>query len=83
MVALLVATTAGCATTVDPIEPPPSPAAPSDEPVPGLRAEAVLLRTDEAVGGRFQVRVTNTGDEFFTVTRLAGLLPAAGDDAVG
>jgi hypothetical protein len=39
--------------------------------VPGLEAEAVRLRTDEAVGGRFQVRITDTGDEDFTVTSVA------------
>lgn len=39
--------------------------------MPGLEAEAVRLRTDEAVGGRFQVRVTNTGDAPFTVTSVA------------
>jgi hypothetical protein len=39
--------------------------------VPGIEAEAVRLRTDEAVGGRVQVRITNTGDEPFTVTSVA------------
>ncbi|TQN41132.1 hypothetical protein FHU33_0490 [Blastococcus colisei] len=73
MVALLVVVAAGCGTTVDPVEPARTEdaAAPSAEPVPGLQAEAVRLRTDEAVGGRFQVRVTNTGDEAFTVTAVA------------
>lgn len=72
-VALLLAVTAGCGTTAAPTAPTPSSevAAPSVEPVPGLGAEAVRLRTDEAAGGRFQVRVTNTGDEPFTVTAVA------------
>ena len=44
------------------------------EPVTAVRwieAEAVRLRTDEAVGGRVQVRVTNTGTAPFTVTAVA------------
>lgn len=69
LVALAAALAAACGTT-----PAPS-AAPSAEPaapaVPGIEAEAVRLRTDEAVGGRFQVRVTGTGDEPFTVTSVA------------
>jgi hypothetical protein len=40
-------------------------------PAPGIEAEAVQLRTDAAVGGRIQVRVTATGDEPFTVTSVA------------
>ncbi|WP_097182581.1 hypothetical protein [Blastococcus haudaquaticus] len=36
-----------------------------------MTAEAVRLRTDEAIGGRFQVRVTNTGDAAFSVTAVA------------
>lgn len=39
--------------------------------MPGLEAEAVRLRTDEAVGGRVQVRITNTGGDAFTVTSVA------------
>ncbi len=38
--------------------------------VPGIAAEVVRLRTDEAVGGQVQVRVTNTGDDGFTVTAV-------------
>ncbi len=59
-----------------------APAASSAPPVPGIEAEAVQLRTDAAVGGRFQVRVTATGAEPFTVTSVAldspgfGRLPA-------
>jgi hypothetical protein len=48
--------------------PPAQPAAPA---VPGVAAEIVQLRTDEAVGGQVQVRLTNTGDEPFTVTSVA------------
>ena len=57
-VALLLVVIVGCGTTDPPPDPAPSgpAAAPSVEPVPGVRAEAVRLRTDEAVGGRFQVR---------------------------
>jgi hypothetical protein len=39
------------------------------EPVPGIEAEAVQLRTDAAVGGRIQVRVT--ASDSFTVTSVA------------
>src|SRR6476469_6315780 len=39
--------------------------------VPGIAAEAVRLRTDEAVGGQVQVRITDTGDAPFTVTSVA------------
>ncbi|MGY1795719.1 hypothetical protein ACI796_17260 [Geodermatophilus sp. SYSU D00525] len=48
--------------------PAPGPAVP---PVPGIEAEAVELRTDAAVGGQVQVRVTDTGAEPFTVTAVA------------
>jgi hypothetical protein len=40
-------------------------------PVPGITAEIVRLRTDEAIGGQVQVRVTDTGDTPFTVTSVA------------
>ena len=40
-------------------------------PAPGLEAEVVRLRTDVAVGGRVQVRVTDSGEEPFTVTAVA------------
>jgi hypothetical protein len=68
-VGLLVA---GCA----PEEGPPggavtSPAGGSPAAVPGIEAEAVRLRTDEAVGGQLQVRVTDTGTTPFTVTSVA------------
>ena len=38
--------------------------------VPGIEAEIVRLRTDEAVGGQVQVRLTDTGDTPFTVTAV-------------
>ena len=41
----------------------------SADPVPGLSAEAVQLRTDAAVGGRIHVRVT--ASDTFTVTSVA------------
>ena len=68
--ALLIA---GCGTpSSDRPAPPPSaaadPAAPS---VAGIAAEVVRLRTDEAVGGRVQVRITATGGEPFTVRGVA------------
>ncbi|MGY1590481.1 hypothetical protein ACI79D_00740 [Geodermatophilus sp. SYSU D00708] len=46
-------------------------AAPTVPAVPGIAAEVVRLRTDVAVGGRVQVRVTDTGPEPFTVTAVA------------
>src|SRR4051812_42064467 len=45
------------------------PAAPTAPPVDGMSAEAVRLRTDEAVGGQVQVRIAAT--EPFTVTAVA------------
>jgi len=44
---------------------------PAVPPVSGIEAEAVRLRTDEALGGQVQTRVTNTGDTPFTVTSVA------------
>ncbi|HEX2075431.1 MAG TPA: hypothetical protein VHF92_16725 [Geodermatophilus sp.] len=46
-------------------------AVPAVPPVPGIEAEAVRLRTDRAVGGQVQVRVTATGEESFTVIAVA------------
>ncbi|MGY1823844.1 hypothetical protein [Geodermatophilus sp. SYSU D00079] len=55
-----------------PAEPPPAAPTPSAVPaVPGIAAEVVRLRTDVVVGGRVQVRVTDTGTEPFTVTAVA------------
>jgi hypothetical protein len=48
-----------------------SPAAPAVPAVPGIEAEAVELRTDEAIGGQVQVRVTDTGTEPFSVASVA------------
>jgi hypothetical protein len=72
-VLLLVAVlTAACGATPPSADPTPTsaPAAGQLPEVPGIAAEAVRLRTDEAVGGRIQVRVTNTGDDAFTVTAV-------------
>jgi hypothetical protein len=44
---------------------------PAVPPVAGIEAEAVRLRTDEALGGQVQTRVTDTGDAPFTVTSVA------------
>src|SRR3954452_24642076 len=44
---------------------------PAVPPVAGIQAEAVRLRTDEALGGQVQTRVTNSGDAPFTVTSVA------------
>jgi hypothetical protein len=70
-----VALTAACGTTPSPSAAPSSSApvetAATIPAVPGLEAEAVRLRTDEAVGGQFQVRITDTGDDAFTVTSVA------------
>ncbi|MGY1686877.1 hypothetical protein ACI8AK_14925 [Geodermatophilus sp. SYSU D00867] len=55
-----------------PVSPSSAPArGPAVPPVPGIEAEAVELRTDAAVGGQVQVRVTDTGTEPFTVTAVA------------
>ena len=48
-----------------------APSGPAVPPVDGIAAEAVELRTDAAVGGQVQVRVTDTGGEPFTVTSVA------------
>lgn len=48
----------------------PSPAAPT-APGADVTAEAVQLRTDVPVGGRFQVRVTNTSGSPVTVSSVA------------
>jgi hypothetical protein len=78
--ALVVALTAACGASSDGAAATSAPAGrttaslstgPSVPPVAGVEAEAVRLRTDEAVGGQVQVRLTNTGDEPFTVTSVA------------
>src|SRR4051794_19086392 len=79
VVALAVALTAACGGTTPstsarsmsasaPSSAPPVAAAPA---VPGIEAEAVRLRTDEAIGGQVQVRITDTGGAPFTVTAVA------------
>ncbi|MGK5111132.1 hypothetical protein [Geodermatophilus sp. CPCC 205506] len=54
--------------------------APALPTVPGIEAEVVRLRTDVAVGGQVHVRVTDSGNEPFTVTSVAvespGFAPA-------
>jgi hypothetical protein len=78
------ALTAGCATASESSAAPstgPSSVSPSVSPsvqpssavppVPDIEAELVRLRTDEAVGGRVQVRITDTGNAPFTVTAVA------------
>ena len=47
-----------------------SPTSASVAEVPGIAAEAVRLRTDVAVGGQVQVRITDTGTEPFSVTSV-------------
>ncbi|NEK59726.1 hypothetical protein GCU56_17860 [Geodermatophilus sabuli] len=49
----------------------PTTAGPTVPAVPGIDAEVVRLRTDVAVGGQVHVRVTDTGDQPFTITALA------------
>lgn len=52
----------------DPSARPPSVTAPVATPaVPGMSGLAVRLRTDVAVGGQFQTRISNTGSEPFSV----------------
>jgi hypothetical protein len=71
---------AGCASGATTREDPPAGAAGASPPsasaapvpaVPGIEAEAVRLRADEAAGGRLQVRLTDTGTAPFTVTAVA------------
>jgi hypothetical protein len=66
VVAVVVALTAACGGTTS------SDSGPTAAPaLPGIEAEAVRLRTDEAIGGQVQVRITDTGDAPFTVTAVA------------
>ncbi|WP_100501330.1 hypothetical protein [Geodermatophilus chilensis] len=46
-------------------------AAPALPPVPGIEAEVVRQRTDVPVPGQVHVRVTDTGDQPFTVTAVS------------
>jgi hypothetical protein len=71
---LTVLALAGCwaQTSSDPAPPAAATSAvPAVPAVPGISAEAVRLRTDEAVGGQLQVRLTDTGTAPFTVTAVA------------
>jgi hypothetical protein len=70
-----VALTAACSGTTSSPGPSSTSASPSATaagapPVPGIAAEAVRLRTDEAIGGQVQVRITDTGDAPFTVSAV-------------
>ncbi len=75
----LAVLTAGCAASADPASGGPSSATattslsagPTVPAVPGIEAEAVRQRTDEAIGDQVQVRITDTGDDPFTVTSVA------------
>lgn len=72
MVGLVAVLTAACGTSPAAAPAPESTSTDAGIPaVPGLEAEIVRLRTDEAVGGQVQVRVTNTGNDAFTVTSVA------------
>ena len=72
---LLCAACGGAPSSASPSSAPSSSPTPSPGPavptVAGIEAEAVQLRTDAAVGGQVQVRVTATGGEPFTVTSVA------------
>lgn len=86
----LLALCAACASGAEPaastaspaVGVPPSASGPTVPPVPGMTAEIVELRTDRAVGGQVQVRVTAT--DTFTVTSAAldspGFEPLPGVD---
>lgn len=74
-IALLVLLTAACGSTSSPSAGTPSASTSAEPsgppPVPGIEAEIVRLRTDEAIGGQVQVRVSDTGDTPFIVTAVA------------
>ena len=74
-IALLVLLTAACGSTSSPSAGTPSASTSAEPsgppPVPGIEAEIVRLRTDEAIGGQVQVRLTDTGDTPFIVTSVA------------
>ncbi|WP_146220410.1 hypothetical protein [Geodermatophilus normandii] len=75
LLAVLLCAACGSSVAAPGSSSPASSSAPAREPavppVPGIEAEAVQLRTDEAIGGQVQVRVTATGTEPFTVTSVA------------
>jgi hypothetical protein len=62
---------AGAAPAATSAAPATTSAAPALPPVPGIEAEVVRHRTDVPVPGRVHVRVTDTGDQPFTVTAVA------------
>jgi hypothetical protein len=71
---LAVLLTAGCGAAAETDAETPAAPATSEAAVPsvpGIEAEIVRLRTDEAIGGQVQVRITDTGDTPFTVTSVA------------
>src|SRR3712207_5004731 len=68
--ALLCATCSGADGAAEQV-PAATSAAPALPPVPGIEAEVVRHRTDVPVPGRVHVRVTDTGDQPFTVTAVA------------
>jgi hypothetical protein len=69
--AVTLAACAGPAADPSPDASPSSSVTPAVPAVPGIEAEIVRLRTDEAIGGQVQVRLTDTGDTPFTVTSVA------------
>jgi len=73
-VAVLALLLAGCSADGAPATA-PTPVPVLDE-VPGISGEVVRLRTDEALGGQVQVRLTDTGDVPFTVVGVALTSPA-------
>ena len=70
VLALLCAACSGSDGAAEPA-PAATSAAPALPPVPGIEAEVVRHRTDVPVPGRVHVRVTDTGDQPFTVTAVA------------
>lgn len=72
LLALVALVVAGCGgPTAESSPAPSSEAAPTIPAVSGIEAEAVRLRTDEPLGDQVQVRITDTGEEPFTVTAVA------------
>jgi hypothetical protein len=70
---VLVVVLAGCGGADEPVSSPAPSSTPAVEDlpeVPGIAGEAVQLRTDAAIGGQVQVRLTDTGPAPFTVTSV-------------